>query len=243
MKMCDPSRTKCKHATLTSALRTLLKRYQTDEEDLLACTQRFKQDRDVLKSAVGHKLLDKFITHTKEHKDETDSNKRNEMKEGSFESWMACLCISQANWNKCGSLSDGFDTQCSLENDQFPKTMTRASNVLSDHKFDEAWKEKLKKKKDKDKKSNWTNNNNDAENTNNNKEQEQEKLDTSFRQQGEEITCCVCGKHGHLATECSKWDTAPKSQWWSTKFKQFMQTEQEETVKATAVAEPTSQGN
>ena len=152
---------------------------------------------------------------------------------------MAHLHISQANWNKCGSLLDGFNTECSLENDQFPKTMTRASNVLSNHKFDKAWKEKLKKKKDKDKekKNNWSDNDNDAKNTNNNEEQEQEKLNVSFRQQGKEITCCICGKQGHLATECSKRDTAPKSQWWSTKFKQFAQAEQDEAVEATAVAE------
>ena len=42
IKMCDPSRTKCECATSTSGLRTLLRCQQTDEEDLLACTQRFK---------------------------------------------------------------------------------------------------------------------------------------------------------------------------------------------------------
>jgi len=81
IKMCDPSRTKCEHATLTSALKTLLGCQQTDEGDLLACTQRFKQDRDILKSAVHE-----FVTHTKEHKDETDSTKCDEIAKGSFES-------------------------------------------------------------------------------------------------------------------------------------------------------------
>ena len=142
--MHDTSRTKHKHATLMSALRMSLKCYQTDEEDLLACTQRFKQDRDILKSAIGDELLNKFVTHTKEHKEETDSNKQDDMKKGSFKSWKAHLCITQANWNKCGSLLDGFNAHCSLENDQFPKTMTRASDVLSNQKFDKTWKEKLK---------------------------------------------------------------------------------------------------
>ena len=111
--MCDPSRTKCECATLTSALRALLECYQTDEEDLLACTQRFKQDRDVLKSTVGDKPLHEFVTHTKEHKDKTDRTKHDEIAKGSFESWMAHLHVSQANWNKCRSLLDGFNTQCS----------------------------------------------------------------------------------------------------------------------------------
>jgi len=183
----------------------LLKCYQTDREDLLACTQRFKQDRDILKSAVGDKLLHEFVTHTKEHKDETGSAKRDKIAKGSFESWMARLCVSQANWNKHGSLLDGFNAQCSLENDQFPKTMTRASNVLSNHKFDKTWKEKLKKKmdKEKEKKTNW-NNDNDTDNANNNKEQDQDKIDASFGQQGKEVACCVCGEPSHLATECSK---------------------------------------
>ena len=89
--------TKHECATSTSALRTLLKCQQTDDEDLLACTWRLKQDRDILKSTVGDKLLDKFVTHTKEHEDETNSNERDEMKKGSFESWMAHLHIAQAN--------------------------------------------------------------------------------------------------------------------------------------------------
>ena len=120
-KMRDPSRTKCKHATLMSALRTSLKCHQTDEEDLLACTQRFKQCSDTLKSAVRDKLLHEFVTHTKEHKDETDSGKRNEIAKRSLESWMTHSHVSHANWNKCRSLSDGFNTQCSLENDQLPR--------------------------------------------------------------------------------------------------------------------------
>ena len=53
--------------------------------------------------------------------------------------------------------------------------------------------------------------------------------------------CHVCSEHNHLATEFGKQETTPKSQWWSTKFKQFTQTKQEETVEAAAVAEPTSQ--
>ena len=149
---------------------------------------------------------------------------------------MTCLCISQANWNKCGSLLDGFNTQHSLENDQFPRTMTRASDMSSNHKFDKTWKEKLKKNKDKEKekKTNW-NNGSDTNNDNNNEEQCQDKINASFRQQGEEIACCICGKPGHLATDCSKRDTTPKNQWWFTKFKQFVQTKKDEAVKATAV--------
>ena len=150
---------------------------------------------------------------------------------------MAHLHILQANWCKCRSLLDGFNTQHSLENNQFPKMMTRASDVLSNHKLDKTWKEKLKKKKDKEKekKTNW-NDDNDTNNANNNKEQDQDKIDASLRQQGEEIACCVCGEPGHLATKCSKWDTTPKNKWWSMKFKQFAQTEKDETIEATAVA-------
>ena len=115
------------------------------------------------------------------------------MEKGSFESWMSHLHVAQASSDEHGSLAEGFNTQCSLENNQFPNAMTRASDILSNHKLDKAWRDKLKKKKDKDKekKSNWNNDNNNdsnAKNTNNNKEQE--KLDTSFRQQGEE-TCAM----------------------------------------------------
>ena len=58
-KMCDPSRTKCECTTLTSALRTLLRCQQTDEEDLLPCTQRFKQDQQICHPHQGMQRQDR----------------------------------------------------------------------------------------------------------------------------------------------------------------------------------------
>jgi hypothetical protein len=56
-----------------------------------------------------------------------------------FEQYSAYLFIKQSNKKKYGSILNGWSTQYSLGNDQYPKTMAEARNVLSNHKFDTSY--------------------------------------------------------------------------------------------------------
>ncbi len=49
---------------------------------------------------------------------------------------------------------------------------------------------------------------------------------TSFAQT--EQTCYCCGKKGHIAPNCSKWDTIPKSEWYIKRAVQHLQTYNEQ---------------
>jgi hypothetical protein len=58
------------------------------------------------------------------------------MKDGAFNRWMAYLLIRNSDQAKYGSLSNGLVSQFSMQNNQYPKTCTTATDILSNHRFD-----------------------------------------------------------------------------------------------------------
>jgi hypothetical protein len=52
------------------------------------------------------------------------------------EEFLTVLYLKNANQKKYGSILQGLSTQQSLHNDQYPKTVVDANNMLSNHKFD-----------------------------------------------------------------------------------------------------------
>jgi hypothetical protein len=100
---------------------------------------------------------------------------------------------------KYGSLSNRLVSQFSMQNNQYPKTCTTATDILSNHRFDnrgnlskKKWNNRPKKDKDENSSGKTTNKTNA----------------TSFAQGGKDKTCYCCGKAGHLSPECP---TKPRS--------------------------------
>jgi hypothetical protein len=60
------------------------------------------------------------------------------LQQQAFEQMLAFTYLAHANQTKYGSILTGLITQQSLCNDQYPKTITEANNVLSNHRFDVA---------------------------------------------------------------------------------------------------------
>ena len=115
---------------------------------------------------------------------------------------MAYLVLKGADQNKYGSILKQMVTQYSMGNDQYPKTLEVAVDVLTEHRFDPKFGEIRKANKHKE----WEKN-------------DHESKATSFAQkkltgnQGKEIICHCCGKKGHIAPKCSKKDEIPKNEW------------------------------
>jgi hypothetical protein len=86
-----------------------------------------------------------------------------------FKQLLAYTYLKNANQAKYGSILSGLSKQQSLGNDQYPKTITEANNVLSNQRFD-FLKPGYK----------TYNNKNSTENVK--KEQDQEKINLSFAQ-------------------------------------------------------------
>ena len=97
--------------------------------------KRFKQTRDVMKSHLGIKVLDEFIENLNKYQSEIDINKQQELKDAALEKWFAFLFLNGSDHSKYGTLINGLKTQFSLGNDQYPKTITAAIDVLSDQRF------------------------------------------------------------------------------------------------------------
>jgi hypothetical protein len=77
------------------------------------------------------------------------------MKDGAFNRWMAYLLIRNSNKAKYGSLSNGLVLQFSIQNNQYTKSCTTATDILSNHRFDnrgdsngKKWSNKTRKDED-----------------------------------------------------------------------------------------------
>jgi hypothetical protein len=190
---------------ILDSMKTLFNVKQKEHESLLDYTKRFKTARDVMKSHIGGPIiLTKYVESSKSGYDNTKPNELPKYQEKVFNQFLAYMYIDNADKAKYGTLLTGLHTQTSLKNDQYPKTVTEANNVLSNHRFDNAGKHQNNKQKD----------NNEKGANNNNKEETPE---MSFAML--EGKCYCCGKAGHKSPSCRLKDKTPKEEWAINKAK------------------------
>ena len=125
---------------------------------------------------------------------------------------MAYLLIAGSDNSKYGSLEKGFSTQCSLGNDQYPKTIAAATDALSQHKFDDQYydnKNKARERKQLQK-----------------EQQKQQNMDaedmTSFAQSDNRF-CYICGDPTHVSPNCPKKGKVKREDWYVAKMHQHLQ--------------------
>jgi hypothetical protein len=105
---------------------------------------------------------------------------------------------------------NNLNSQKSLGNDQFPRTIVETNNVLSNHKFDA-----IKKNQENQ------NTHHSRANPHKNKEKDEESTPLSFTQM--EGRCYCCGKPGHKSPNCRSKDKTPKDEWAINKAQQHAQ--------------------
>jgi hypothetical protein len=212
--MHDPIRAKYPFASLSEAISRMLNLKQSENEGLLDYVKRFKESRAIMKAHVGTNILDKFVENTLEYCDEIDTTLKKEMKDGAFDRWMAYLLIRNSDQAKYGSLSNGLVSQFSMQNNQYPKTCTTATDILSNHRFDNRGNSSKKK---------WNNRPKKDEDENSSGKTTTKTNATSFAQGGKDKTCYCCGKAGHLSPECLDKNTIKKENWHINKATQYYQ--------------------
>ncbi|MGC9208147.1 C2HC-type zinc finger protein, partial [Acidithiobacillus sp.] len=186
--------------SMTDALTRLINAKQAENEPLLDYIKRFKQLRDVAVSHMGSEMLHKFCEFQVEFKDlKTDLDKKN-YKDEAFEAWMAYLLIRGSDQNKYGSLTKNFISQYSLGNDQYPRTITMATDVLSNHRLDPKFFENQKRHREQQQQHQYRS---DGEITG----------VASFAQKDKDVTCFICGKAGHRSPQCPDKDNIPRAKW------------------------------
>ena len=198
--MHDPIRAQYPMASMSDALTRLINVKQMDNEPLLDYVKRFKQLRDVVKGYLGTRILDTFIEQTEEYRKLSEAEKLlTTAKEDAFNAWMAYLLIKGSDQSKYGSLIKGFVSQYSLGNDQYPKMIQMATDVLSNHKLDQKYFDNLKKHRVRQ---------HDA------KDEQQDSETppaTSFAQK--DVICYICGVAGHTKPECPDAKKIPRAKW------------------------------
>jgi hypothetical protein len=130
---------------MTDALGRFYHTRQAQEEVLSDYYKRFKQEHDVLKSTLGTEFLNHFVESTADYKSASDAIERKALKDGAFEQWCAYQFLRNSDYNKYGSVMKSLVSQYSLGNDQYPRTLASAVDVLSNHRFDARYSENLKK--------------------------------------------------------------------------------------------------
>jgi len=123
-------------AIILDALTTCLNLKQRENESLIDYTKRFKTARDVLLSHLGGPIILTKYVETMDEYDENDQVKIEKCANAAFAQLMAYTYLTHSDQTKYGSLIKGLQTQQSLENNQYPVTVTEANNILSNHKFD-----------------------------------------------------------------------------------------------------------
>ena len=196
--MHDTVRAKYPYASLYDAMMHLFNMRQQEQKHLNDYVKRFKQSCDVLRSHMGSKWLDGFVEHTEEYQNETQAKEQSKLKEQGFERFMAFVLLRNSDQAKYQSLMNGLISQHSMENDQYPKTITTATDILANHRHDSSiTKHGQTKQKGKQ------NEEDDRSITTN---------ETSFVQSGG-IMCYCSGKKGHKSPQCPEKDTRSKDQW------------------------------
>jgi hypothetical protein len=190
------------------AIKTYMNAKQKEGESLQDYTKRFWVTKEVMESHVGGpliftKILSQTDGYTQLPMDTIYQEKNAIIEKQVYEQFNALAYLKNSDQAKYGSLLQGLATQLSLGNDQYPKTITDANSVLSNHKFD-IFKQsnRMHQKHYQDQQKH---------------EQESEKVNLSFVQM--EGKCYCCGKPGHKSPQC-RFKDKPKSEWAINKTQQ-----------------------
>lgn len=100
-----------------------------------------------MKDSIGETILYGFVEKTSEYQATTDVDKQQELKKKSFAQWMTFLYLVNSDQHKYGSLLKHFCTQYLVGNNQYCEDLMKAADVLTNHTWDESYKENIKKNK------------------------------------------------------------------------------------------------
>ena len=212
----DPVRAQNPTVSRYEALKRLVGIQQYEGEQLLDYSKRFKQTRDIMHAHLGEGIMDGAVALLPAYIAEQDAAAKKAMRKEEAKAFLAYLFLAGSDQTKYGSLLKGFQAQFSLGNDQYPRTLEVALDVLSSHRFDQKYSDNQRKNREHNKQ-------NDKRNERDGKKEDG--LNTSFAQQGNSNKprlCFVCGEPGHLSPNC-KHKNLPRDQWFSYKAMQHVQ--------------------
>jgi hypothetical protein len=128
--------TRYEMSIILDAFRSVFTSKQQEGESLQDYTRRFKTAKEILESQLGGPLIMTKYVRTMKGFDQQDIEKTDLMCAQASEQAFAFLYLENADQGKYGTILTNLNSQKSLGNDQYPKTIVETNNVLSNHKLD-----------------------------------------------------------------------------------------------------------
>ncbi len=203
--------TRYEMSIISDAFRASFNTRQKEGESLQDYTRRFKTSQEILESHLGGPLILAKYVQTMDKYDRNDYTRAEAMIKQASEGMFAFLYLENSDQDKYGSIMKNLNSQKSLGNDQYPRTIVETNNVLSNHKLD-ANKERKPDNKHRPK-----------ANANKNKEDKQDKESTPLLIGKMEGKCYCCGKLRHKSPNCRSKEKIPRDEWAINKAQQHMQ--------------------
>ena len=133
--MHDPVRAQYPLASMHEAVIQLINIRQYEGEALLEYVKRFKQCRNAMKNYAKKNIVYGFLVeNTDDYKKATSDAERKRLREEEFDKYMAYLLLKGSDQSKYNSLYRGLTSQYALGNNQYPKDIQAATDILSSHK-------------------------------------------------------------------------------------------------------------
>ena len=216
--------------TVCDAMKSFVNLRQKEDESSIDYLKRFKAARDVFYSHTGKGfcfpvLLENDANYVTQLRTSVETLRTPEEREVAkkamqdiakkhMDEFHAYVYLENADRTRYGSIVTGLESQFNLNNDQYPKTLIDAQNVMENHPYDAEYKRKKKQREDQRRQSN--------QDRNKNKDKE-ETPTLSFAQLRN--TCYCCGKN-HKLPDCPVRHSTPKDQWHINKAKEAQQYQQ-----------------
>ena len=195
--MHEPIRATHPYLSLAETMARAVNMRQREGEELQGYGERFKQEKQILKSSLGEGFLDEFVENTKEHQEALNGKEKSAMKDEAFDKLLTILFMRGSDQRKHGSWMYDLSIQhAGSEEEKYPKTIVDAVQIMSKIKWEKSTNEYKRKSRDiKD---------------------ESPKNETSFAQKGKSDAkgkCYACGKDDHMLYNCPIKDQIAKKDW------------------------------
>ena len=89
----------------------------------------------MLESHIGGPIILTKIVEAMKDNDESNKEKNKRCQKKAFKQFLTYLYLDNADKTKYGSILVHYNTQQSLGNNQYPKSITESNNVLCNHKL------------------------------------------------------------------------------------------------------------
>jgi hypothetical protein len=203
---------------ISDAFRSLFASKQKEGESLQDFTRRFKTSTAILESHPGGPIILEKYVRTMEKYDENDLDKTSKMIAKASEGLFTFMYLENSEQDTYRSIISNLNSHKSLSNDQYPRTILKTNNVLSNHKFDI-----IKGKRPEQK----------HHNKSKPKEDKDEEEVTPLSSAHMEGKCYCCEKPGHKSPDCRSKEKILREEWAINKSQQHVHKSNNDDTKRT----------